>query len=134
MGFNDVNEAIRTGGGGYTKLNTKGQVLEGILLDVSVRDKVYKGKVVPSNSTGLPRKEWLFVLETKDGVTKFAAVESAQIAVKNALKEGQKLEKGGKIRFEVTESSVQGEKSPEFVVEYIEPKFTTVTDDEDVPF
>lgn len=133
MSFDDVNQAIKNGGGSYAKLSVKGQILEGIVLDVKVQDKVFEGKKVPNATTGEPRKEWLFTLETNEGVKKFSAMEGAQTAVRNALN-GVKIEKGGKIRFELTQEFKRGVQYAEYVVEYIAPKFETVDDNEDVPF
>lgn len=136
MGFDDVNEAILTGGGGYAKLQQRGAVVEGVLVDVSTREMIYDGLVVKSKKTGQPRKEWVFVLDTNDGRIKVSARENIQIATRSALdKSGStKLEAGAKIRFEVVKDSVRGEVSAEVVVTYTPPKFQVFADDDAPPF
>lgn len=135
-GFDDVNQDIATGGGGYAKLQTKGTVVEGILTNVQTRPMVYEGEVVLSKKTKQPRKEWVFTLDTPEGPVKVSAREGVQIATRNALeKTGKaKLEPGAKIRFEVTKDSVRGVSSAEVTVEYIPPKFAALPNDEDAPF
>lgn len=135
-GIDDVNNDIATGGGGYAKLQTKGTVVEGILLDVTTRQMVYKGDIVKSKNTGQPRKEWVFTLETPDGNVKVSAREGVQIATRDALERAgvAKLEVGAKIRFEVTKDSVRGVSSAEVAVEYIPPKFAALPTDDEAPF
>jgi hypothetical protein len=120
MSFEDINREIANSGGSYVKLTKKEHgVLSGKILDVKVRDKVFKGKVVP-NKNGEPRKEWLFTLETADGIKKWAAVESAQFAIRGAL-DGRKIEAGGLLQVKVVEDSIQGEKSAEYKALYTSP-------------
>lgn len=136
MSFDDVNQDIATGGGGYAKLQKKGTVVEGILVDVKTRPMVFDGAVVLGKKSKQPRKEWVFTVETSDGITQVSAREGVQIATRNALERAgvPKLEKGAKIRFEVIADSVRGEKSAEVVVEYIPPKFAALPDDDEAPF
>jgi hypothetical protein len=136
VSLDDVNEAIRTGGGGgFTKLSNKGDVLEGILLDVKVQEKWYDGAKVLSKA-GQPRIEWLFTIETPDGIRKYSAMEGAQSAVRNAIAEANvpKLEKGGKIRFELTQEYIKKVQFAEFKVSYTPPKFAALPDDDEAPF
>lgn len=135
-GFDDVNQDLMTGGGGYAKLQKKGTVVEGILTNVQTRPMMYEGAEVKSKKTGLPRKEWVFTLDTADGPVKVSAREGVQIATRNALEKAgvPKLEAGARIRFEVTADSVRGEKSADVSVEYIPPKFASLPQDDDAPF
>lgn len=137
-GFDAVNEAIQTSGGSFAKVKNRGDVVEGIILDVVVRDQVFEGKVVPNSTTGEPRKEWLFSLDTSAGVTKFAAKEGAQTATRNALGNAgvKKLEKGGRIRVECTQEFKRGNPNQyqEFSVTYTPPKIQTFSDDDPPPF
>lgn len=137
-GFDALNEAIQTSGGGYVKIKNKGDSIEGVVLDVQVRDKVFEGKVVPNSTTGAPRKEWLFVLETANGIFKFAANEGAQTAIRNALNTAgvKKLEKGGKLRVTCTQEFKRGTPNQfqEFEVVYSAPKFVELADGDEPPF
>lgn len=136
-GFDDVNNDIATGGGGYAKLQTKGTVVEGILLDVTTRTMVYDGTIVTAKKSGQPRKEWVFTLETPEGNVKVSAREGVQIATRKALENAgaTKLERGAKLRFEVTKDSVRGVSSAEVDVTYEKPKFGALpVDDDDAPF
>jgi hypothetical protein len=136
-GFDAVNEAIKTSGGGYVKTKNKGESVEGIVLDVQVRDKVFEGKIVPKQD-GTPRKEWLFTLETAEGIIKYTANEGAQTAVRNALAQSgaAKIEKGGKIRFTCTQEFKRGTPNQfqEFEVVYSAPKFVELADGDEPPF
>jgi hypothetical protein len=132
-GFDAINEEIRNGSGGYLKLNTAGQIVTGVVLDVVVREKVFKGNKVLNSKTGEVRKEWVFTLDIEGEPKKWAAGEVAQYAIRQALN-GVKIEKGGKLRIEVTKSSVQGESQAELNVEYIPPQFQSLPNTEDTPF
>jgi hypothetical protein len=138
MSFDAVNEVIRQAGGDWVKLSkTTDPILVATLIDVKVQDKVFKGKKVLNAKTGEVRQEWLFTLDVEGAVKKWAAGETAQYAIRGALNDDLKLEKGGRLRVEVTEDSVQGEKQATYAVEYIPPKFVSLPDntkDEDLPF
>lgn len=123
MSFAEINDAIKASGGEYVNLKTKGQKVQGKVLAVEVRDKVFKGNVVlvaNGANKGKPRKEWLFTLETADGNKKWAAPENGQFAIRGAL-DGRKIEKGGLLQVEIVESSEQGSKQAEYKVIYTEP-------------
>ncbi len=135
-GFDDVNNDIATGGGGYAKLQKKGTVVEGILVDVTTRTMVFEGSIVLSKKTQQPRKEWVFTLDTPEGPVKVSAREGVQIATRQALEKAgvSKLEKGAKIRFEVTKDSVRGVASAEVDVTYTAPKMSSLPESDELPF
>lgn len=144
MSFDAINESIRTGGGSFVQLNkVENPPLEGFILNVEEKDKMYEGRVVP-NKNGDPRKEWLFTLDVGGETKKWAAGESAQIAIKNLMAKQagpdgrpMKIEKGGKLRVEVTKDSVSkgpNKAQAEVLVSYIPPKFTAPQAEEELPF
>lgn len=139
MGFAEINEQIQTkkaaAGGEYVKLNRiEHGTLQGTLVDVSIRTKVWKKKEV-TNKDGVPRKEWILVIETKDGVKKFAANESAQWAIQGTLKDNQQLAKGGRIQIKVVEDPEDNTSQAEYKVFYSDPvqEFPVDTPAEDEP-
>jgi hypothetical protein len=136
MSFDDVNQAIRSGGGSFAKLSVQGQVLEGNLLDCKVQEKIFEGKKVPNATTGQPRIEWLFSIETADGIKKFSAMEGAQSAVRTAMAEAgvEKMEMNGRIRIELTQEYKRNVQFAEYKVTYTPPKFQTLPDDDEAPF
>lgn len=138
MSFDAVNEEIRNGGGSFLTLNkTSDPVVKGVVLDVKVRDMVYNDKKV-LNKNEEPRREWLFTLEVDGTVKYWAAKERGQGAVRSAIKEALgdegKLEKGGVLTIKVTKSSVQGKSQAEFDIKYAAPKVQTLSDDDAPPF
>jgi hypothetical protein len=124
MSFEDINREIASGGGTYVKLTKKSHgILEGRVINVTIRDKQFNGKVIP-NKNGEPRKEWVFTLDVDGEVKKWAAVESAQFAIRGALQalgKDVKLEPNGILKVAVMEDSIQGEKSAEYKVKYTPP-------------
>lgn len=135
MSFDDVNNEIATGNGDWVKLTKREQgTLEGKVVNVQVRNKQFQGKDVISSNTGQPRKEWQFTLDVNGEIKKFAAVESAQFAIRGALN-GQKIEPNGVLKIAVTEDSVQGQKSAEYKAAYTPPVAAPApVEDTDVPF
>lgn len=104
--LDQLNEAASRIGGKWVKLRDQGDVLEGVVLDFELREKSYEGQPVVSRSTGKPRIEWLFTIQTElredaedDGIRKFPANESAQRAIAAAIKEcGQPAKKGDHLK------------------------------------
>jgi hypothetical protein len=134
-GLDDLNNDIATGGGGYANLKTKGNVIEGVFVDGSVRDKYHDGKVVRSQAGNI-RKEWVLALDTPEGPTKVTANEDLQMTIKRALRDAgkEKLEPGCKLRIEVLKSTVQGKLVTErFAVTYTPPKMGSLPVETDEP-
>lgn len=133
MSFEDINNHIRSTGGDFVKLTKKEHGgIKGKVLDVKIRDKEYQGKVIP-NKKGEPRKEWLFSLETEDGVKKWSAGESAQWAIRGALN-GRKIQQNGLLQVTVTEDSVQGQKQAEYKVIYSDPVIEFPVEEDEPPY
>lgn len=124
MSFEDINNEIRSRGGGWTNLKSKGDKLAGKIVDVESRNQSFNGVVryVTSDNSprkGQPRKEWVFTLELPNGdVTKWAAQESAQWAIMGALN-GRKLLPGGHLQVEILNK--EDRKQPDFKAVYTDP-------------
>lgn len=145
MSFDQINEEVKKSGGQFVKLTRKEHgVLEFEIVDAEVRTKTFEGAEVLSKK-GKPRKEWLFVFNVKpetpddDGVRKFAANESAQFAIRDAVKAaGGKIEKGGTIKIAVKTDPENSRSQAEYQAKYTPP--TKVADpfeddsDDEVPF
>ena len=113
MSLDSLNNAISSMGGSWVKLNSKEHgVLEGKVVEFEERDRrTPDGDIVYKKGTQNARKEWLFTLEVEarendddDGLRKFAANESAQRAIAEAVKEsGKQAEVGGTLKIAVKE-------------------------------
>lgn len=128
--FDDINEAIEKAGGTYVKLNRQEHgTLEGVIIDAEVRGKTFEGSPVLSGKTGKQRQEWLFTLQTEyrddendDGVRKFAANESAQYAIREAVKAaGGRLETGGTLKIAIKTDPKTTREQAEYQAKYTAP-------------
>lgn len=109
-----LNEAVAARGGRYLKLrSTDDPAVDGEILAFEERDRTDPdGNVVTSRKSGQARREWLFTISTDlredgedDGVRKFAANESAQRAIADAIKKsGQKAAIGGRLQVAVSQN------------------------------
>lgn len=121
MGFDDLNREVKSSSGEFVKLTKREHgTLEGRVVNVTVRNKQFQGKDVVSSKTGEPRKEWLFTLDVDGETKKFAAVESAQFAIRNAL-DGREMQPNSVLKIAVTEDSIPGKKSAEYKARYTPP-------------
>lgn len=124
MSFEDINNEIRSRGGGWTNLKAKGDKVTGKVVEVESRNQSFNGVVrlvTAENSPrkGQPRKEWVFTLEQQDGsVTKWAAQESAQWAIMGALN-GRGIKPGGHLQVTLVEK--EDRKQGEFKAIYTDP-------------
>lgn len=142
-GFDDLYDEMQRSGGSYVKMNkTDCEPLDGIVVDVAVRDKQFEGTAL-LDKNGNPRKEWVFTVDAdKDkGTVKLALGESGQITVKEFMKElstklkrDVRIVRGGRVHFHVVEDSVQGKKQAKIAFTYAEPKATEAPADDDIPF
>jgi hypothetical protein len=122
MSFEDFNREAASAGGNWHKLTKREHgVLKGKIVNVEKRAKQFGGKPVLNSKTQEPRYEWIFTLEDTEGkVIKFAAVETAQYAIRGALGD-RKLEPGGFLQIAVVEDAVAGSKSAEYKAKYESP-------------
>ena len=147
MAVEDINQQIASIGGKWVNLRRKTDgALEGIILDVQQREKTFEGQVIVSRKTGQPRIEWVFTLQTDthddndNGIRKFGAVESAQRAIAEAVKETplKKLEEGGKLKIAVVQDPATDRDQAGYRARY-EPPAARVADifgadNDDEPF
>lgn len=138
MSFDEINRVIKSKGGDWVSLKKKGDTVEGKVLAAEVRDKSFKGKVIVVTSgpnEGKPRKEWLFTLETPQGVKKYAANENAQYAISGALN-GRSLREGGYLKVGVVEDKADDYEQPTYKAYYTDPALEDPfsDDDEEAPF
>lgn len=110
MALDEVNQRLGSLGGRWVKLRVKTDgILDGDIVDGEYRVKTFEGAVVRNRKTGEERQELILTLQTDrhdedgdDGLRKFAADESAQRAISEALREaGAKLAAGGHLRIGV---------------------------------
>lgn len=134
--LDEINAAIETAGGKWTKLRHKTDpYIDGEILAVVQRGKTFEGQPVLSRTSGQQRQEWLFTLQTTlrddaddDGVRKFAANESAQRAIGEAVKaSGQKLAIGGKLKLAVVADAPTDRDQPTFKAKYEPPAASAVS-------
>lgn len=138
MGFAELNDRIaankKAQNSEYITLKkTTDTPLDGKLVDVKVRDKIWKDKPVQSSKTGEIRKEWVFTIETKDGVKKWTANEAGQWAVQGALNEDQKLKEGGRLQVRVVEDPPDTTSQATYKAFYSDPVTEFPVPDSDEP-
>jgi hypothetical protein len=93
MTFDNIIDTAYRSGGRWLKLTEVGDKITGDLLDIEEREKRdLDGNIVLGKKSGTPRTEWVVTIQTDDvnvdddGVRKFSANESAQKAIKEAIK------------------------------------------------
>lgn len=136
MSFDEINRVIKSRGGDWVSLKAVGDKVEGKVLSAEVRDKVFKGKTIVVTSgpnEGKPRKEWVFTLETPDGIKKYPANENAQYAISVALS-GRQLREGGYLKVAVAKDKEDDYKQPEYKAHYTEPVVDDPFADDETPF
>jgi hypothetical protein len=143
-GFDQLNEELGRQGGSYAKLNKVDCApVDGRVIDVQVRDKIYDG-VILTDKNNNPRKEWVFEVDTKDGTVKVSLGESGQITVKDEIRklsekagEPVQIKPGGTVHFHVLEDSKPGKAQAKIAFKYTPPKAQTIAadeGDEELPF
>lgn len=130
MSLDELNTAVASTGGGWFTLHKKEHgTLEGTVISFEKRDRTNpKGDIVYKNGTQNPRKVWTFTLkldETSpliegpddDGLRKFDANESAQMAIARAIREAKVTAKeGDRLKIKVKEEAAEGDyKQAEYV-------------------
>lgn len=112
MALDGLNDAVSKLGGKWVKCATKADgIIKGVIVAFEQRAKTFEGKVVNNRTTGEPRQEWVFTLQTEDredaeddGLRKLSCNESAQRAVATAIRaSGKGAEEGGELLLTVTE-------------------------------
>jgi hypothetical protein len=94
MSFDSIIDDAYATGRKWLKLETTGDKITGTLNDVEKRNKTdLDGNIVLGKKTGAPRTEWVLTLTIDerldaddDGVRKLSCNESAQSAIKEAIK------------------------------------------------
>jgi hypothetical protein len=132
MNLSDLAEQAKRIGGVWVDLKVKGDKVKGIILDFDERDMKFDEEVKYKKGTTIPRREYLFTLQTDetegpedDGIRKISLNESGQRAVLIAIREAGVIPTvGGELIIAVVEDKPTERSQATYKAKYTPPAKT----------
>jgi hypothetical protein len=135
VALQDINDAAdRIGGKWITAPRTKGESIQGELVDAEYRQMTFEGAPVMKRGTSTPREELVLTLRVDqrdgaddNGLRRVGLKERAASAVLKAIKDsGQKAAAGGMIWLACSADKADDRSQPEYTASYKPPTLSVL--------